>query len=244
MKRLVILLASISFTLYGCKKAGVQTISWGEPKIEAEIVRVSVDGAFENHASVEVWGTELIPVVVVNNETLEVIDENLNNDYTYYTKFWKIVPGNVLNEMELTVYHTGGTATSSAYLPNDYAIKVDDPLLRNNDLKIHWGIVDSANYYELTIKLQYEYNSGIGPTQTFKFDTSVITEDTSFTGSASRLFGDLTSDDEIKSGDCTIKLYAINGLYPGRSLEGNIVGKGEGYFYAKNYRETKISVSE
>jgi hypothetical protein len=233
---ILILVALLSFTLiYGCEK-GPTTISYGEPAIFAELTRDEQrEQTIQNVIHVSVGGTRLVPVVRINNDTLELYSYRRDNyTYTYYSEFREnlsVAPG---EECELVVYHDEGEASATIALPGDFGITVpkgDSSLRQNEDLIVNWSTSKGAERYKLEIDLSYYYVDTSGASNRFDLDTSFYAT-TNITIPKERLFP--PEVDSVDGGFSNISIYSESGPWIGHTTEGNISGEGVGYFIASN----------
>jgi len=228
------------FLLFSGCKNGPTVISYGEPAIFAELIRSKVtDEEIQNEIHVSVGGTRLVPVVSVNNDTLEFYSYRKNQN-TYSSEFRKNLSVEPGDECELVVYHDEGEASATITLPGDFEItspKEDSALQQNEDFIISWSPSEGADRYELEIFLSYHYFDTSGVSSRFDLDTSFYTT-TGITIPKERLFS--SEVDSIASSRVIISIYSENGPHIGHTTEGNISGDGVGYFVAYNQTPERI----
>ena len=159
----------------GCEK-GPTVISYGEPAIFAELNRAQQrDSTVQNVIEVSVGGTRLVPVLSVNNDTLELYYYRKNQN-TYSSEFIKNLSVEPGDECELVVYHDEGEASATITLPGDFEItspKEDSALQQNEDLIVSWNPSEGAERYKLSIDLSYHYFDTSGGSNTFSLDTVI-----------------------------------------------------------------------
>jgi len=236
-----ILVVALSFTLiYGCEK-GPTIMSYGEPAIFAELIRAEQrEQTIQNVAYVSVGGTRLVPVVSINNDTLELYSYR-RDEYTYLSEFREnlsVVPG---DECELVVYHDEGEASATITLPGDFEIISPEEafvLQQDGDINVSWSSSERAERYFINIDLHYYYIDTAGSNNYFSLDTNVYTINTNLIIPNERIF---PSDiDSIEYGSGIISVYSENGPNIGYTTEGNISGEGIGYFIASNQTPERI----
>jgi hypothetical protein len=224
----------IVFLSNGCKN-GPTTISYGEPLISAELRRY--DKLNVPVARVEVEGTELLPIVTINNHTLELGTCNPRGEYMWESVFTDEVSTDPDNEYELIVSHNGGEARATITLPGDFEItspQEDDTLYKGEDLTVSWSLSERAERYELHIRLRYYYGDTANPSyNSLYLDTLLSNTDTSITIQKERIF--LPEIDFIQEGYGYVDIHSENGPQIGMSAVGNISGEGSGYFNAYIY---------
>jgi hypothetical protein len=238
-----ILLAILSLPLiYGCEK-GPTVISYGKPAIFAELIRDEQrDQTVQNVIHVNVGGTRLVPVVSINNDTLEVYSYR-REEYTYLSEFRGDVSVNPGDECKLVVYHDEGQADAVITLPGDFeitALKGDSTLHQNEDLIVNWGSSEGAERYKLDIYLYYHYVDTSGASNIFRLDTVFYSVD-SLIIPKERIFP--PDVDFIEYGSGNIYIYSESGPRIGYTTEGNIAGDGVGYFIASNKASERIYFS-
>ncbi len=233
----------LGLLILSCKETGITEISFGVPKIEGVVLKYIVDQNQECEATVEIWGTELVPVVTVNKDTLNLIDSKIEDGFTYYTKWCKKV--GLADTYSLKVTY-GKEASAVVAMPEEYKILSplsDETLRKNEDLVITWNKSKGADYYELEVKINYNYQVGFGPTRKGEFDTSLVLKDTTITFSSDVVFKDVLEDTgTLKGGEGKVTLRAVTGPYLGHTVEGNIEGEGQGYFWCKYQKEVDFKI--
>jgi hypothetical protein len=238
-----IIISFIVFLSFGCKK-GPTAISYGDPSIRAELTYY--DQLDLPSASVEVEGTELLPIVTINNDTLELSGCNPKGEYMWESYFRGDVSTTSDNEYELRVSHAGGEATGSITLPGNFeftSIQEDDTLNQNEDLIVNWNPSEGAEKYNLSVRLSYYYGDTADPTySSFRLDTILSKMTTVLTLEKEKIFS--PEIDSILEGYGYIYLNAENGPQIGASSEGNISGEGIGYFTAVNTRPVSFLIED
>ncbi len=234
-----ILAAILSFPLiYGCEK-GLTIINYGEPAIFAELSTEQRDQTVQNVIRVDVGGTRLVPVVLINNDTLEVYSYR-RDEYTYLSEFrgnLSLDPG---DECKLFVYHDEGEASATITLPGDFEIispEEDSTLHQNEDLTVSWSTSEGAERYKLDIRLNYHYVDTSGESNIFSIDTVFYSVD-SLIIPKERIFPSVV--DSVEYGYGHIFVYSESGPWIGHTSEGNISGEGVGYFVAYNQIPERI----
>ncbi len=238
-----IIISFITFLFFGCKN-GPTVISYGDPSIRAELAYY--DQLDLPRATVEVGSTELLPIVTINNDTLELSGCNPEGEYMWESYFRGDVSTASDNEYELRVYHTGGEATGSIILPGDFeftSIQEDDTLNQNEDLIVNWSPGEGAEKYNLSVRLSYYYGDTADPTySSFRLDTILSKMTTGLTLEKEKIFS--PEIDSILEGYGYIYLNAENGPQIGASSEGNISGEGIGYFTAINRLYSHLTIED
>lgn len=232
----IIGLLSIFTLIFGCKK-GPTIIDFGEPTIFAELTRYRYyyDQPIRNQAEVVVYGSHLVPIVSINDDTLEFEYYSSSAAYvaqSYFLDYLYATPG---DEFEMVVYHDEGEASATVTLPGDFALtplQENDTLFLDEDFAISWGKSEGAERYFVRIYMRYYYIDTTGIRTYFYFDTSLYTIDTNFVVPLERML--LPQVDSVDYGYGYVTVNAENGAWIGHSLEGNITGDGIGYFTAYN----------
>ena len=240
---LFIIISFIVFLSFGCKN-GPTTISYGDPLILAELTYY--DQFDFPRAEVQVEGTELLPVVTINNDTLELSSCNPEGEYIWESYFRGDVSTAPNNEYELIVSHAGGEATAAITLPGDFeltSIQENDTLNQNEDLIINWSSSEGVEKYNLSVRLYYYYGDTADPTySSFRLDTILSKMTTGLTLEKEKFFS--PEIDSILEGYGYIYLNAENGPQIGTSSEGNISGEGIGYFTAINRLYSNLTIED
>lgn len=236
---ILILVVILSFTLiYGCEK-GLTIISSGEPAIFAELSTDQRDQTVQNVIRVDVGGTRLVPVVRINNDTLEVYSYR-KEEYTYLSVYrgnLSVDPG---DECKLVVYHDEGEASATITLPGDFEITApeeDSALHQNEDLIVSWSPSEGADRYKLYISLNYHYVDTSGEANIFSLDTVFYSVDNLIIPKE-RIFP--SEVDSVEYGYGHIFIYPESGPWIGHTREGNISGDGVGYFVAYKHIPERI----
>jgi hypothetical protein len=223
------------FTLIsGCEKDPL-IMSYGEPAIFAELRRSKQkEQIIQNIINVSVGGTRLVPVVSINNDTLE-LEHYQRDDYAYLiSEFRGILSVNPGDECELVVYHDEGEASATITLPGNFEItspEEDSVLHQNKDFPVSWSSSEGAERYKLNIDLSYYYIDTSGTLTRFNLDTSFYTT-TNITIPKERLFP--PEVDSVDGGFGNISIYSESGPCIGHTIKGNVSGEGVGYFTAYN----------
>jgi hypothetical protein len=233
----------IVFLSNGCKN-GPTTISYGEPLISAELRKYDKLNAPE--ARVEVEGTELLPVVTINNDTLELYACDPKGEYMWESVFADEVSTDPDSEYELIVSHNGGEAHGTVKIPGDFEIaspEDEDTLYSNENLTVNWSPSENVERYELRITLNYIYGDTANPYYNrFSLDTLLSNSVTSLTIQKERVFP--SEIGPIQEGNGYLYIYATNGPQIGMSAEGNIYGEGIGYFTAIYRRYVRFIIED
>jgi hypothetical protein len=228
----IIISLIVSF-FYGCEN-GPTVINYGDPSIFAELRKSERIG--ELLADVEVEGTRLIPVVVINDDTLALGACNPKGEYMWGSVFTDEVSIDPDNEYELIVSHNGGEASAAITLPGDFEITSPEEygtLYTNENLTVNWSQSEGVERYELHISLGYSYGDTANPDfRRFYLDTLLSNTVTSLTVQGERIFPSEIEIDSIQEGNGSLYINAANGPQIGISSEGNISGEGIGYFTA------------
>jgi hypothetical protein len=227
----IIRVLSTLFLANGCKN-GPTTISYGDPLISAELRKF--DKVKAPIAYVEVDGTELLPIVAINNDTLELGACNPTSEHMWESYFRCEVSTDPDNEYELIVSHKGGEARATITLPGDFEIispLEDDTLYQGENLTVNWSLSERAERYELHIRLSYYYGDTANPNHSsFRLDTILSETEAGITIPEEKIF--LPDIDSIQEGYGYVDIQSENGPQIGMSAEGNISGEGSGYFNA------------
>jgi len=229
----------IFLLFFGCERGPI-ILSYGEPAIFAELNRAQQrDSTVQNVIEVSVGGTRLVPVVRVNNDTLELYyyQKNQNTYNSQFIGYLSVEPG---DECELVVYHDEGEATATITLPGDFEIispKEDSALRENEDLIVGWSPSEGEDRYKLDIDLHYYYFDTSGVSNRFDLDTNFYAI-THVTIPKEKLFP--PEVDSIDGGSGNISIYSENGPHIGHTSEGNISGDGVGYFIAYSHIAEKV----
>lgn len=235
-------IALLSFILiHGCEKDPL-IVSYGEPAIFAELVRNEHGDETKNLINISVGGTRLIPVVTLNNDTLE-LDSYRRNEISYYSRFRgnvSVAPG---DECNLIVYHNQGQASATINLPGDFEITSpgeDDTLHQDEDLDVAWSTSEGAERYKSDFSLYYSYIDTAGALNTYRLDTTFYTT-TGFAIPKEKIFP--PEVDSVEYGSGSIYVYSEAGPCIGHTTKGNISGEGVGYFTAYNQLTQRIYFS-
>lgn len=223
------------FTLIsGCEKAPL-IMSYGEPAIFAELRRSEQkEQTIQNIINVSVGGTRLVPVVSINNDTLE-LEHYQRDDYAYLiSEFRGNLSVNPGDECKLVVYHDEGEASATITLPGNFEItspEEDSTLHQNEDLPVSWSPSEGAERYKSDINLSYHYVDTSEESNSFSLDTTFYTT-TNITIPKERIFP--PDVDSVEYGSGNISIYSESGPWIGHTTEGNVFGEGVGYFIASN----------
>lgn len=233
----------IVFLSNGCKN-GPTAISYGDPLILADLSKSY--GLNAPRAHVEVDGTELLPIVVINNDTLELSHCNPKGEYLWESVFVDEVSTDPDNEYELIVSHKGGEASATITLPGDFEIispQEDDTFHQGEDLTVIWSPSENAERYDLYIRLDYTYGDTANPYYNrFYLDTLLSNANTSITIPKGRIFP--PEIDSVLEGNGYVNIHSESGPLIGMSATGNISGEGIGYFYAYIFRNVYFYIED
>jgi len=195
---------------------------------------------------VEVEGTELLPIVAINANTLELGDCNPKGEYMWESYFRGEVPINPDNEYELTISHNGGEASATITLPGDFEItspEEDDTLHQGEDITVSWSQSEGTKRYKLHIRLSYDYGDTANPTyNNFRLDTILSNSNTSIIIQKEKIFP--PEIDSVQAGHGFVDISSENGPRIGFSAEGNISGEGIGYFTAYTRRYVYFNIED
>lgn len=238
-----IILFLIVFLFYECEN-GPTAINYGEPFISAELRKEEMREGISTR--VEVEGTRLIPIVVINGDTLELSSCDPEGEYMWRSYFVDEVSVDPDKEYELIVSHNRGEAYGTVKLPGDFEItspKEEDTLYSNEDLTFSWSQSKESERYKLEINLFYYYGDTVNPSYNrFYLDTILSNPDTIITIENEKIFS--PEIDSIQEGHGRVYLYSENGPPSGISVEGNISGEGIGYFSAYIYRRVQFVIED
>ena len=233
----------IVFLSNGCKN-GPTSISYGDPLILAELSKS--DYLNTPRAHVEVDGTELLPIVVINNDTLELSYCDPEGEYMWKSFFIEEVSTDPENEYDLVVSHKGGEASATITMPGDFEItspQEADTFHQGDDLTVSWSSSENAERYDLYVRLEYDYGDTANPYYNrFQLDTFISNADTSITIPKERIFP--SEIDSVLEGNGYVNIHSENGPQIGTSAEGNISGEGIGYFNAYIYRNVDFYIED
>lgn len=234
---------AIVFLSNGCKN-GPTLISYGDPLISAELR--TYDSIHLPRAYVEVEGTELLPVVVINYDTLELSNCSPKGQYMWESYFADEVSTDPENEYELMLSHSGGEANATITLPGDFEIvspQEDDTFYQGEDITVSWSSSENAERYDLYIRLEYVYGDTANPYYNrFYLDTLLSNTNTSITIPKGRIFP--PEIDSVLEGNGYVNIHSESGPQVGISAEGNISGEGVGYFAASNGRAVHLVIED
>lgn len=231
MKKYIALLGCLVFFLIDCgdeKRASISAVvmsywDWSNP--DSLIKEGSITGYKYN-------GFKIIPVVVINNDTL-LVNYLTTTEFSYEGEVAGI---NMGDECKLEVDYGEGKGEATDTMPGDFRItnpKSTFVLHKGDDLSIDWISAPGASWYWLNVDLQYSFIDKNGNYDTFELDFDTIMDEKSLVINASRIFP--SSVDTVLSGHGTVSVEAACGpkLEPG--AKGNIKGDAVGFFWCEFY---------
>lgn len=188
---------------------------------------------------VSVTNVEVVPSVKINDQELEL------DYYGYGIEFdgdFSLVPD---TEYKLVVTAGSKTATATVKLPGDFSITSPNPsytLPKGSSLNASWGSASNAEFYDVYLYIEYDYDDTLGNYRYFYYSNDTIITETSITYGYGLLFPNLSEIDSITWGYGHIYIYALDGpaLVPGTA--GNVTGDGIGFFWASQERDVYFDV--
>lgn len=225
----------------GCDKKVVMTD--GLPSIIGTVVADSGSSGVTTQAQVSVDGTRLIPVVAISSDTLELAGYNSSGEYMW-TSEWQganlhLVPG---DSCKLHVYQSNGEATTDEMvIPHMPIVTAPDTgfvLKQHQSLTVNWVATEGVDRYNVEFYLHYYYKHGTY----FSMDTTIVAPagTSSYTLPDTVVFPSYV--DSVSYGSCRITITAETGPNIGFESNGNIKGKGCGYFFTTASAESQCSI--
>jgi len=237
---LIIIIAVALFSTACDKKVVVTT---GVPAITGTVSVDSGSGGVVAQAYVSVDGTRLIPVVAVNNETLDISDYGSSGEYMWSSTWHKdrlhAVPG---DSCMLHVYQSDGEAKTDAqvipHIPRVTSPDTGFVLAKSQSLSVTWVATAGVDRYQIEFRLHYYY----GNYDDFSLDTTIVVPagSSTYTLPGSVIFPSYV--DSVTYGYCDIYTTAETGPNIGRESDGNVTGKGCGYFFTTSADEMQCSI--
>lgn len=229
MKKYIALLGCLVFFLIGCGGGERASISayivcywdWSNP--DSLIKEGGIEGYKYN-------GFKIIPVVMINNDTLPV-------DYYWYspTEFYyygEIAGIDIGDECKLKVDYGEGKGEATDTMPGNFRITNPDStfvLHKGNNLSISWNSAAGATWYWLTVELWYYFRDNNGNYDDFELYLDTIIDGNSLVINASRIFPSYVDTVFYGSGDISAEAVCGPKLEPG--AKGNIKGDAVGFFW-------------
>jgi len=215
-------------------------LTFGLPSITgvAEYYAATPSDPAHVEADVEVDGTRLVPVVAINNDTLDLDGFSGQGEYMWASQ-WSDAKVKVAADAkyQLNVYQSDGTATSDK-LALPAALTITSPadtsrLARGSALTVSWSGGSGVDRFEVFVYIDYEYLNSNGYYDYFYLDTTIRVggSTTSITIPAATIFP--PDVDTVEYGSGQISVSAEAGPDIGHTSSGNIHGNGLGYFWTR-----------
>jgi hypothetical protein len=218
-------------------------MTMGLPSVIGTVSVDSGSGGVVAHAYVSVDGTRLMPVVAVNNETLDNSGYNSSGEYMWNSEWerdkLRITPG---DSCMLHVYQSDGEAKTEwqviPHVPRVTAPDTSFVLAEDQSLTVTWVATPGVDRYQVSFYLHYYYRDF----SSFSLDTAVVVPagSSSYTLPGSIVFPAYV--DSVRYGYCNIAIRAETGPEIGRESNGNVTGKGCGYFFTNSGDESRCSI--
>jgi len=175
-------------------------------------------------------GLRMVPVVSLNNETLDV----LYYSWTEY-RYGDTVEFAVELPYQLQVEHYWGKAGARVTMPGNFSL-ITPPegyiLDLDSTLFLSWHHSAGAEWYQVELIIDYDYRDTTGAEADRTFTLDTILRDTFLTVPSARIFPGFVMD--VLEGDGSAMVWAGCGpaIEPGD--RGNVHGAGFGFFNALN----------
>lgn len=215
----------------GCRQFD---LNYSEPMINGYLYRGEFyDYSVEYERYVEVFdnhGLRMVPVVVLNNETLDAF---------YYTwtkyRYGDTMAFPVDYPYELEVTHYWGRAGAKVRMPGNFSLTTPPEgyiLDQDSTLFISWHPSVGAEWYWVEIDIEYDYRDTLGGEDDWSFHLDTIVKDTFLAISPERVFPSFVAD--VLEGDGSAMVWSGCGPAIESGDKGNIKGCGFGFFNALN----------
>ncbi|MGQ9708254.1 MAG: hypothetical protein ACUVUR_05205 [bacterium] len=175
-------------------------------------------------------GLRMVPVVSLNNETLDVFYYS----WTEY-RYGDTEEFNVNLAYQLLVEHYWGKAYARVTMPGNFSL-INPPeryiLDLDSTLFISWYHSPGAEWYQVELVIDYEYRDSTGDEDDFTFTLDTILTDTFLTVASGRIFPGFVMDVIEGDGSAMVLSGCGPAIEPGD--KGNVTGSGFGFFNALN----------
>ena len=234
LRLLVLLFAVLALSCDdGGQKTGVNP-NYKEPMVWGLLAKVQYsDLTVEYAKSFEVFdydGLRMVPVVLLNGKQVGAISYSPVS-YEYGDSI--VIPTN--QKYELEVRHFWGTGFCHLVMPDNFALTVPTDtfiLEQESTLVSAWRRSRGAQWYWLSIYVNYDYNDTAGTWDNLVFRLDTLVYDTSIIVPPERIFPGFVG--EVLSGDASVTVWSGYGppIEPGDL--GNVRGTAVGFVNAIN----------
>jgi hypothetical protein len=243
-RTIVMTVAAVIILLLGaCDRKTVLT--FGLPSIIGSAVYDSSSSGKTTAVYADVENTRLLPVVAINDESLDVEYYSSGGEYMWSSSWSKtsgLKPG---DSCILYVYQSNGTARSEEQ-PIPQKPHITSPgssfiLKEDSSLSLAWTGTAGVDRYEISFDIQYEYGSSYNY---FYLDTTVVVPGTAtnYILPAASIFP--SNVDSVYYGYINISVEAVSGPCIGRECKCNITGNGAGYFLTSSADNGYVSINQ
>jgi hypothetical protein len=184
-----------------------------------------------------------MPVVAVNNDTLDLYNYGSSGEYMWSSEWQSnrlhTTPG---DSCMLHVYQSDGEAkTNRQVIPHIPRVTTPDTsfvLAEDQSLSVTWVATAGVDRCQIQFSMHYYY----GDYNSFYLDTtvSVPAGSSSYTLPGSIIFP--TYVDSVTYGYCDIYISVETGPNIGHESNGNVTGKGCGYFFTSSGDQSSCSI--
>lgn len=234
--RQVLTVACLLVAAVGCDQPEprLRDPDYSEPMVNAFLYRTQFyDNSVEYDRYIEVIdgrGLRMVPLVTLNRESMPV--------YYYSPTQYRYAdekPFPVKTRYYLRVRHYWGEAFSRVVMPGDFRINrpPENYILDiESTLVVTWNRSEAAQWYWVSLYLDYDYNDSFGVWNNFEFDLDTLVEDTMISLPRWRTFPREVMD--VLEGDGAVNVWSGNGPAVEPGDIGNVRGNGFGFFNATN----------
>jgi len=188
------------------------------------------DSCFVGAEGYKYDGFSVIPVVTVNNDTLDIGSYYYGPAYfEYYDEIPAIAQG---SEVKVIIDYAEGKGEATDSMPGSFQITSPTSsfiLHQGSDLNIEWDAAAGADQYWMTLNLSYDYIDNSGYYDYFYYELDTITEGTSITIPAATIFPSYVDTVYYGYGDVYVEATSGPKMEPG--AKGNFKGDAVGFLW-------------
>lgn len=204
-----------------------EPIIWGFMSKDLLFGELTYDKEFQ---VIDYDGLRMVPIVLLNDKPVKVLSYSAT-EYDYGDS--NVIPA--YQKYELEVRHYWGTGFCHLVMPGDFGLTSpsgDYILGRESTLVSAWHPSRGAQWYWLSVYVNYLYDDTTGAEDDNTFTLDTLVYDTSISVAPSRTFPPFVG--EVISGDASVTVFSGYGPADEPGDIGNVRGNADGFVNAIN----------
>lgn len=228
------LLLFCAFLFLGCDKNDKdlnpnykEPIVWGFLSKDSLFGIITYDKEFQ---VIDYDGLRTVPMVLLNDSQVDLLATS-PTEYDYGDS--NVIP--TYQKYDLQVLHYWGKGFCHVVMPGDFFLSLPPRthiLGKESTLVSAWGASPGAQWYELSIFVNYDYDDSNGAEGNYTFRLDTVVRDTRFSVPPNRVFPSFVND--VIDGDGSVAVIAGYGPAVEPGDIGNVRGNAVGFVDALN----------